>query len=226
MYKLYIGNKNYSSWSLRPWLLLTELGIPFEEHLVAFDDGGSWQKFRAFSPTGQVPCLHDGKRLIWESLGIVEYLAERHAAVWPGSEEARTWARCASAEMHAGFGALRNLCPMTVGLRIRLHEQPPSLEKDLGRLAELWNEGLALFGGPFLAGPAFSAADAFFAPVVFRLQTYGLAPDGAAAHYSAHLLAQAGMQAWQADALVEPWREPSHEEELAALGEWLQDLRR
>jgi glutathione S-transferase len=225
LYKLYIGNKNYSSWSLRPWLLLTELGIPFEEHVVAFDDGGSWQKFRAFSPTGQVPCLHDGKRVIWESLGIVEYLAERHAAVWPGSEDARTWARCASAEMHAGFGALRNLCPMTVALRIRLHEQPQSLEKDLGRLTELWNEGLDRFEGPFLAGAAFSAVDAFFAPVVFRLQTYGLVLEGAAQNYPAHLLAQTGMRDWLADALVEPWREPSHEEELAALGVCLEDLR-
>jgi glutathione S-transferase len=226
MFELYIGNKNYSSWSLRPWLLMTELGIPFEEHLVAFDDGGSWQKFRAFSPTGQVPCLHDGERAVWESLAIVEYLAERHPGVWPESEDARAWARSASAEMHAGFAALRNLCPMTVAMRIRLHEQPEALEKDLARVAELWNEGLNRFGGPFLAGSTFCAVDAFFAPVAFRCRTYGLTLEGAANGYPAHLLAQSGMQAWQAAALVEPWREPSHEEELAALGECLEDLRR
>jgi glutathione S-transferase len=226
VYELYIGNKNYSSWSLRPWLLATELDIAFEEHLVAFDDGGSWEKFRDFSPTGQVPCLHDGERRIWESLGIVEYLAERHPRVWPENDDARAWARSASAEMHAAFSAIRNLCPMTVALRIRLHERPESLEKDLVRLAELWNQGLARFGGPFLAGAVFSAVDAFFAPVVFRLQTYGLVLTGAANDYAAHLLSQPGMQAWQAAALVEPWREPSHEEEIAALGECLEDLRR
>ena len=226
MYTLYIGNKNYSSWSLRPWLLMTELGIDFDEQLVPFDDGGSWEKFRGFSPTGQVPCLHDGDRVIWESLGIVEYLAERHPGVWPENADARAWARSASAEMHAGFNALRNLCPMTVGLRIRLHERPPSLEKDLARLGELWNQGLSRFGGPFLAGHAFTAVDAFFAPVVFRLQTYGLELDGPAQAYVGDLLARPGMQAWQADALVEAWREPEHEVEIAALGECLEDLRR
>ncbi|MDH3644701.1 MAG: glutathione S-transferase family protein [Gammaproteobacteria bacterium] len=225
MYKLFIANKNYSSWSLRPWLLLTELGIEFEEKLVSFADGGSWEKFREFSPTGQVPCLQDGARTIWESLAIVEYLAERHATVWPDDDDARAWARSAAAEMHAGFSALRNLCPMTVGLRIRLHEQPEVLQGDLDRLAELWNEGLSRIGGPFLAGNAFTAVDAFFAPVAFRLQTYGLSLTGAAQDYTGHLLEQPGMQAWQAAALVESWREESHEEEIAALGECLADLR-
>jgi len=136
MYRLYIGNKNYSSWSLRPWLLMTEIGIPFEERLVPFVDGGSWRKFREFSPTGLVPCLHDGERVVWESLGIVEYLAERHAGVWPRDDDARAWARCASAEMHGGFSTIRNLCSMTVGLRIRLHQHPESLERDLVRKME------------------------------------------------------------------------------------------
>jgi glutathione S-transferase len=226
MYRLYIGNKNYSSWSLRPWLLMTELAIAFEERLVPFDDGGSWQKFRDFSPTGQVPCLDDDGRTIWESLGIVEYLAERHAGVWPDDADARAWARSASAEMHAGFSALRNLCPMTVSQRIRLHQQPQPLDQDLARVAELWNQGLNRFGGPFLAGSAFSAVDAFFAPVVFRLHTYGLALDGAAQGYAANMLAQPGMQAWRAAALIEPWREVSHEAEIAALGHCLEDLRR
>lgn len=226
MYRLFIANRNYSSWSLRPWLLMTELGIPFEEHLVPFADGGSWQKFRDFSPTGLVPCLHDGERIVWESLGIVEYLAERHAGVWPESDDARAWARSASAEMHGGFMALRNHCSMTVGLRIRLHERPDALGRDLNRLTELWTQGLDRFGGPFLAGNAFSAVDAFFAPVAFRLRTYGLAIKGEANGYPQHMLAQPGMQAWQADALVETLREPSHEAEIAAMGECLEDLRR
>jgi glutathione S-transferase len=226
MYTLYIGNMNYSSWSLRPWLLMTELGIPFEERLVPFDDGGSWDKFRPFSPTGKVPCLHDGARVVWESLGIVEYLAEQHTGVWPGDRDARAWARSASAEMHAGFAALRQHCPMTVGLRVRLHQQPAAaLGRDMDRLTELWNEGLGRFGGPFLAGDAFSAVDAFFAPVAFRVQTYGLSLTGAAAAYPSLLLLQPGMQQWQDAALTESWREPGHEAEIAALGECLEDLR-
>jgi glutathione S-transferase len=226
MYTLYIGNKNYSSWSLRPWLLMTGLGIVFEERLVPFDDGGSWDKFRAFSPSGRVPCLHDGSRVVWESLGIAEYLAERHPGVWPEDADARAWARCASAEMHAGFAALRNHCPMTVGLRVRLHERPEALSVDLARLAELWDDGIERFGGPFLAGSTFSAVDAFFAPVAFRFQTYGLDIAGAAAGYAAHLLTQPGMRSWQQAALTEPWRDSSHEEEIAALGECTEDLRR
>ncbi len=226
MYVLYIGNRNYSSWSLRPWLLMTELRIPFQERLVPFEDGGSWGRFRAFSPTGQVPCLHDGGQVVWESLAIAEYLAERHPGVWPEDRAARAWARCASAEMHAGFRALRNECPMTVALRIRLHGRSDALERDLGRLDELWNEGLTRFGGAFLAGPAPSAVDAFFAPVVFRLRTYGLRLSGLAADYAARLLERPGLQAWDSAAAAEPWREPSHESEIAALGDCLEDLRR
>jgi hypothetical protein len=122
MYQLHIANKNYSSWSLRPWLLLSELGIPFEERLVTFaqGNGASWQAFRAFSPNGKVPCLHDGERVVWDSLAIAEYLADRHVDVWPSGPDARAWARCAAAEMHSGFAALRNQCGMNCGLRIRL----------------------------------------------------------------------------------------------------------
>ena len=152
MYSLYIGNKNYSSWSLRPWLLLTELGIPFDENLIPFEDGGSWEKFRAFSPTGLVPCLVDGEQTVWESLGITEYVAEAHPQVWPADSAARAWARSATAEMHAGFNALRNECPMNVGLRIAMNNTSAALTKDVNRLSELWEQGLDRFGGPFLAG--------------------------------------------------------------------------
>jgi glutathione S-transferase len=225
VYTLFIGNKNYSSWSLRPWILLTALDIPFTEKLVPFDDGNSYQKFRAFSPTGLVPCLHDADTIVWESLSIVEYVAEQYPQVWPQDRLARAWARSATAEMHGGFSALRNECPMTVGLRIRMHEQTADLERDLQRLGELWQQGLDLFGGPFLAGDSFTAVDAFFAPVVFRLQTYGLTVPAEAGQYPAHILELPGMRAWTEAALVEPHREPSHEEEIAALGEWLEDLR-
>jgi glutathione S-transferase len=147
MYELYIGNKNYSSWSLRPWVLMSELGIAFAEHVVAFDPGTSWTKFRAFSPSGKVPCLVDGGTVVWDSLGITEYLAERHAGVWPGDAVARAWARCAAAEMHSGFSALRNTCSMNCGLRVRLHEISPALQRDLDRTEELWLEGLRRFAG-------------------------------------------------------------------------------
>lgn len=228
MYELYIANKNYSSWSLRPWVLMRELAIPFEERLVQFAPGApgaSRDTFREFSPTGQVPCLHDNGTIIWESLGIVEYLAERHPAVWPEDSAARSWARSAAAEMHAGFGPLRTHCLMSCGVRLRLRETPPDLKRDLARLDELWIDGLRRFGGPFLAGDRFTAADAFFAPVAFRIQSYGLdvAPDAAA--YAQRLLALHGMQRWYADAIAETWREPEHEREMEQSCVVLEDFR-
>jgi len=225
MYELYIGNRNYSSWSLRPWLLMRELGIPFAEHLVPFEPGSSWAKFRAFSPTGRVPCLVDGDTVVWDSLAITEYLAERHPGVWPADARARAFARCAAAEMHAGFVALRNACSMTCGQRVRLHETTSELQRDLDRLDELWSEGLRRYGGPFLAAPAFTAADAFFAPVAFRIRTYGLALGNAAAAYALRLLDLEGMREWDQAALAEPWREESHEIEVRAAGTVLEDLR-
>ena len=225
MYTLYIGNKNYSSWSLRPWILLTELQIPFQEELVPFDDGSSYEKFRFFSPTGLVPCLVDGDDTIWESLAITEYLAEQHPTVWPYQKQARAWARAAAAEMHAGFSAIRNECPMTVGLQVRLHNQSDALQKDLNRLSELWGQGLEMFDGPFLAGSRFTAVDASFAPVAYRVQTYGLQLADHAHAYVDRLLALDGMQAWTKAALEETFREPAHEEEIKVIGEWLEDHR-
>src|SRR5690606_8524787 len=127
-----------------------------------------------FSPSGKVPCLVDGETVVWDSLAIVEYLAEKHEGVWPSDARARAWARCASAEMHSGFTALRTHCSMTCGQRIRLHEYPDALKRDVDRLCELWRSGLESFGGPFLAGRRFSAVDAYFAPVAFRVQSYEL----------------------------------------------------
>jgi glutathione S-transferase len=225
MYELFITNKNYSSWSLRPWVLMRQLELPFRERLVPLPDGSCWDTFRAFSPSGRVPCLHDGDTVVWDTLGITEYLAERHDGVWPAGPKARAWARCAAAEMHAGFGTLRERCTMSCGLRIRLRDVPPALARDLARLGELWNEGLARFGGPFLAGERFTAVDAFFAPVAFRVQTYGLALDDTSAAYAARLLALPAMRSWYTDALAETWREPEHEAEAEVAGTWLEDLR-
>jgi len=225
MYELYIANKNYSSWSLRPWVLMRELGIPFGERQMQFDPGSSWSSFRKFSPTGRVPCLVDGDVRVWDSLAITEYLAERHASVWPKDGRARAWARSAAAEMHSGFSELRNRCSMNCGIRVRLNELPPSLKQEIDRLGELWNEGLARFSGPFLAGKTFTAVDAFFAPVAFRAQTYGLKFDGNATAYLNRLLALPAMQDWYAAGLAETWREPAHEEEALTAGEVLADYR-
>jgi glutathione S-transferase len=225
MYTLHIGNKNYSSWSLRPWILLRELGIPFNEQLHRFAGAVNWAAFRGFSPTGRVPALIDDDAIIWDSLAIAEYLAERHAGVWPGDGMARAFARCAAAEMHSGFSALRNQCSMSCGIRVRLFEITPALQSELARLEELWSEGLRRFGGPFLAGAAFSAADAFFAPVAFRVQSYGLPLSATSAAYMQSLLGLAGMRAWYDAGIAEPWRDPDHELEIAAVGTITLDLR-
>lgn len=221
MYALHIANKNYSSWSLRPWVLMRQLSIPFEERLSPFGSG----PFAAFSPSGRVPCLHDDDTVVWDSLAIVEYLAERHPGIWPADPRARAWARCAAAEMHSGFGVLRQHCGMNCGVRCRLKEIPEALRLELRRIDELWNEGIARFGGPYLAGSEFSAVDAFFAPVVFRVQSYGLALGAAAAEYGRRMLELPPMKRWYADALRESWRDESHEEELRYYGTVTADLR-
>lgn len=228
MYRLHIANKNYSSWSLRPWVLMRQLEIPFEECLTPFATGTpgiNWASFRSFSPSGLVPCLEDGARPVWDSLAIIEYLAERHAGVWPADDDARAWARCASSEMHAGFSALRGQCAMNCGVRVRLHEVSPKLAHDLARLDELWQQGLERFGGPFLAGNAFTAVDAFFAPVAFRVQTFGLELSDPSLAYIERLLALPVMQQWYTEALAEPWREADHEAELHRSGTVLEDRR-
>lgn len=225
MYQLYIANKNYSSWSLRPWVLLRELQIPFEERLQPFEGASTWQTFRHFSPTGRVPCLVDSGTAVWDSLAIVEYLAERHANVWPADARVRAWARCAAAEMHSGFTALRNVCSMSCGLRMRLHEIPAGLQRDIDRIDELWSESLTRFGGPFLAGAAFGAVDAFFAPVAFRVQTYSLTLSAAASAYAMRLLELPAMRSWYQDALAERWRDADHDAEVRSAGTVLQDLR-
>lgn len=224
-YTLITANRNYSSWSLRPWLLMTVLGIPFSDRLEPFTSTSNYDAFRAFSPTGQVPVLMDGDRTIWDSLGIAMYLADRHEGVWPSEEAARAWAMCAAAEMHGGFSALRNDCTMNVGVRVKPKPMSDALQRDVGRIAELWAQGLDSFGGPFLAGPSFTAVDAFFAPVAFRVRTYGLDVGPAGREWVHNMLMLPAMLAWEKDALTESWREVGHEEELRACGEVIADYR-
>jgi glutathione S-transferase len=225
LYDLYVGNKNYSSWSLRPWVLLRELAIPFREILVPFGGSANPDAFRSFSPTGKVPCLVDGPVTVWDSLAITEYVAERHPEVWPADVATRAFARCAAAEMHSGFFGLRNTCTMNCGIRVALHGVDAALARDLARLEALWSDGLERFGGPFLTGARFTAADAFFAPVAFRIQTYDLPLADVARQYAARLRALPSMQAWYAAALAETWRDEEHEAETRAAGHWHRDLR-
>jgi glutathione S-transferase len=210
--QLIIGNKNYSSWSMRPWVLMRGLGIGFEEKKLSFLlglDGGFRNAMLEFSPAGQVPALIDGSLTVWDSLAIAEYLHERFPdkGVWPRDSAARARARSVSAEMHAGFRALRQHCPMNieaslpeVGARV-LREQP-TVARELARIDELWCAALAKSGGPFLFG-AYGAADGYFAPVALRVRTYGLPLSKPAADYAARLLAAPGPAAWIADALEE-----------------------
>lgn len=224
MYELITANRNYSSWSLRPWILMKGLGIAFEDRIEPFTKPANYTDFRSFSPTGQVPALlHDG-RTVYDSLGITLYLADRHEGVWPEHPDARAWAQCAAAEMHSGFAALRNDCTMNVGVRVQPKPMSDALKANVARIRELFEEGLARFGGPWLAGEAFSAVDAFFAPVAFRIRTYGL-DVGAGQAWVDHMLAHPAMREWEAAALAEDWREASHEEELAAAGAITADYR-
>lgn len=219
MRTLYIANKNYSSWSLRPWALLRVLGIPFEERLVPF--GGGYD----FSPTQKVPCLVEDGITVWDSLAITEFVAEGHAGVWPEDRAARAFARSACAEMHSGFSALREICGMNCGVRVSLNEITPALQADIARIEALWAEGLDRFGGPWLAGEKFTAVDAFFAPVVFRIQTYGLAVNAKTRAYADRMLHLHEMREWYDAGLSETWRHDAHEEDIAKYGHIVEDLR-
>lgn len=225
MYELYIANKNYSSWSLRAWVLLRELDVSFTEHLLIFGQPSSWEGFTRISPSGKVPCLIDAGTAVWDSLAIAEYLAEKHARVWPADPVARAWARSAAAEMHSGFNELRQCCSMSCGVRVRLQGLGVGLASDLARIEALWRDGLDRFGGPFLAGANFTAVDAFYAPVAFRVQTYGLALKTHAAAYASRLLGLPSMRHWYDSALNETARDDAHDAEVKRMGCIVEDLR-
>ena len=203
MTTIYIGNKNYSSWSLRGWLAVKLAGIPYDERLVPLS-GSFNPDWKAFSPSQRVPALHHDGDTVWDSLAIGEYLAERYPGVWPADPKARAWARCVVAEMHSGFAALRNQMAMCIRERVDVRPWSPELTADIGRIVEIWNEGRSRFGagGEFLCGPI-SLADAFFAPVAFRFQTYGVKPEPAAGVYLQALLAHPFVREWEREALLE-----------------------
>lgn len=198
-YTLFIGNKNYSSWSLRPWLVLRQGGIPFREELVSLQDDAGKAARLARLPGGRVPVLADGDTLVWDSLAISEYLAERHPGLWPADPVARAWARAISSEMHSGFSALRQEMAMDVRARRPQRRRSASALRDIARVEQIWTETRGRFGkaGPMLLG-SFGIADAFFAPVAFRFRTYGISPAGAAGDYLRALLELPGMLEWEA----------------------------
>ena len=205
MLVLYIGNKNYSSWSLRPWLLLKHFGIPFTEHLVSVAGRDYNPALKPLAGNARVPCLHEDGFQIWESLAIAETLAERYPQMWPADPRARARARSISAEMHAGFAQLRTAMPMNLKLKLKGKPATPEVQRDIDRVAEIWEEARTQFatpGGPWLFG-AFSVADAMFAPIVWRFHVYNVALPPVAAAYRDAMLAHPAMQEWYAAGLLE-----------------------
>ncbi|MES2099181.1 MAG: glutathione S-transferase family protein [Pseudomonadota bacterium] len=211
--QLYIGNKNYSSWSMRPWVLMTQAGIPFEEVMVRFDAFAPGSKFKTevarLNPAGRVPVLVDDGLAVWDTLAIAEYLAERFPDkhLWPTDMRARARARSVCAEMHSGFGALRNAFGMNIEASLpevgaRVLAEQPEVGENVARIVAMWSELLEQHEGPMLFG-TFGIADAFFAPVVMRLRTYGVPVSAPIAAYIDRVVALPGVAAWIADALAE-----------------------
>ena len=204
MYTLYLGNKNYSSWSLRGWFAAKLAGAPFREVPVQLVGQGRNPKSKGFSPSGYVPVLHDGATVVWDTMAIAEYLAERHPGMWPDNPVARAWARSIAAEMHSSFQALRNDMTMCIRERVDVRPWSPEHAADIARVEEIWTESRRRHAahGPYLCGPV-SLADAFYAPVAFRFQTYDVHPAGAAGEYLRTLLAHPFMREWERDALAD-----------------------
>jgi glutathione S-transferase len=205
---LVIGNKNYSSWSLRPWIAMKVAGIPFEEAVIPLYIEGSRERILKYSPAGKVPILIDGDLTVWDTIAILEYLAERFpdAGLWPADRRARSLARSVSAEMHSGFQALRQHCTMNLWLPPKPRPQPDEVMENMRRIEELWRDCRKRYGkgGPFLFG-RFGAADAMYAPVVGRFHNYGLPVGQEARDYMAAVMALPAWREWLAAAMRETW---------------------
>ena len=204
--KIVLGNKNYSSWSLRPWLVLKHLGARFEEQVIPLDQPSTGEQIRKFSPSGRVPVLIDGDTVVWDSLSICEYLHERFPErnLWPKDAKARAMARSVSAEMHSGFPALRQHLPMKFRETFPPKALQPDVKADISRILQLWSDCRSRFGadGPFLFG-AFTIADAMYTPVVSRFKTYAVSLEGSAAAYAETLWSLPSVQEWLAAARAE-----------------------
>jgi glutathione S-transferase len=211
---LVIVNKAYSSWSMRPWLVMRHFGLPFREVVIPMDRPTTRSDILAYSPTAKCPCLIDGEITVWESLAIIEYLAECHPAmaIWPAERAARAHARALAAEMHSGFQALRQQMPMNIRRPVRRLEPGPATITDVARLEAVFADTQTRFAGsgPFLFGD-FSAADAMFAPVVNRLHIYDVAVTPATRAYMDAVMALPAWQAWADGAVAETWRIAKYE---------------
>ncbi len=211
---LVIGNKNYSSWSLRPWMALTMAGVPFRETVIPLDTPDTERLIAEHSPAGRVPVLSHGRNVIWESLAIMEYLAELFPEknFWPKTAAARAVARSVSNEMHAGFGALRNACPMNLRRPRKAVAMNDGVRKDVKRIEHIWRDCRARFGkgGKFLFGK-FCIADAMYAPVVTRFDTYDIRIAEDTRAYMDAVMASAAFQSWHEAAMKETWLVPSDE---------------
>ncbi len=210
--RLIIGNKNYSSWSFRPWLAMKVGGIAFDETVISLEAKDFKQRVTAVSGAGRVPVLIDGDVRVWESLAIIEYLAENYpqACLWPADASARAWARAVASEMHAGFLSLRRHLPMNVARPVKRRALDDGAAADAARIDAIWSECRAAFGGPFLFG-RFGAADAMFAPVVWRFHTYAVELSAAARSYMAAVMALPAWNEWRDAARREPWVLPHDE---------------
>ena len=211
---LVIGNKNYSSWSFRPWIAMKVAGIAFDEVLVSLYAQGSREKILGYSPAGKVPTLVDGDIKVWESLSILEYLADKFPdkKLWPQTAAARAYARSIASEMHAGFVPLRQACPMNMRRPVKSLALQPEASADVARIDAMWTECRGRFGngGQFLFG-AFGAADAMYAPVVSRFHTYGVTVGGAAREYMTAMMALPAWKEWATAGIKEPWVLPQDE---------------
>lgn len=204
MLKLVIGDRNFSSWSLRPWLAAKQAGLPFDEVSVRLHAAGAKENILKHSPSGKVPCLLDGSTVVWDSLAICETLAELAPSLWPADRAARAEARSVSAEMHSGFTALRQNMPMDIRAAKPGQGRTPEVEADIARIVAIWESCRSRHaaGGPFLFG-SFSIADAMYAPVVWRFKTYAVALPSASQAWADAMLAMPAMREWQASALAE-----------------------
>lgn len=221
MFTLAIGNKAYSSWSLRPWILLSEFGIPVAEDFVPLDTPEFAQRVAAYGAGKTVPILKDGDVVVWESLAIIDYVAELFPdkAIWPRDRAARAFARAIAAEMHSGFGALRSACPMNIRKRFAARDRGPGVTKDVARIEYIWGEARRRFGaaGPFLFG-TFSAADAMYAPVVTRLATYSIPVSASTRAYMDVVLNTPSFRKWHEAAMGEPFVVAADELDEPAVG--------
>ena len=204
MLKLVIGDRNYSSWSLRPWLAIRQIGLPFEEVPIRLRESGTRTEIFKHSPSGKIPCLVDGGTVVWDSLAICEYIAEKVPSMWPTDSKSRAEARSISAEMHSGFVALRHVLPMDIAASKPFAARTADVEGDIARILDIWEGCRARFvdAGPFLFG-RFTIADAMFAPVVWRFLTYEIELPAASRKWVDAMLALPAMQEWRAAALAE-----------------------